>query len=384
MIKHRTRDEHLFDPGPKRILALPGGGIRGVLTLEYLKRIEDILRERYGGDPDFRLCDYFDLIGGTSTGAMIAGALALGFPVAKIQAIYHDLADAVFQYRPWRLGILGPRFPTEPLAAVLKQYLGDVTLDSEELRTGIAIFLKRADTSSPWFITNNPRGKYFANAGDAVANRDYLLRQVIRASTAAPHFFEPERLEVAPGVEGAFVDGGAGTEGNPALRLLMLATMQGYGLRWPLGPDKLLLVSPATGTRSAPRTADQVMAMPAAQFALQSLVSMVIDCDWLVQTILQWISDSPTKWTIDSEMGDLQGDLLAGRPLISFLRYNAAFEVPWIRDNLGIEITEAQAAGLDAMDNPKNTQLLAQLGKQAALKQVQPSHFAAAFDIEGL
>lgn len=381
-MKHRTRDEHLFAPGPKRILALPGGGIRGVLTLEYLKRIEDILRERNGGDSDFRLCDYFDLIGGTSTGAMIAGALALGFPVAKIQAIYHDLADAVFQYRPWRLGIFSPKFSAEPLSGVLYRHFGDITFSSEELRTGIAISVKRADTGSPWLITNNPRGKYFAGAGDIVANRDYLLRQVIRASTAVPHFFEPERLEVAPGVEGVFLDGGAGTDANPALRMLMLATLQGYGLCWPFGPDKLLLVSPATGTRSAPRTADQVMAMPAAQFALQSLVSMVTDCDWLVQTILQWISDSPTKWIIDSEMGDLQGDLLAGRPLISFVRYNAAFEVPWIRDNLGIEITEDQAAGLEAMDNPKNTKLLAQVGEHAAMKQVQPAHFPAVFDIE--
>ena len=54
---HKTRDEHLFDPGPKRILALDGGGIRGALTLGYLAEIETILRDRAGGDPEFRLCD---------------------------------------------------------------------------------------------------------------------------------------------------------------------------------------------------------------------------------------------------------------------------------------------------------------------------------------
>ena len=54
-MKYRTRDEHLFGPGPKRILALDGGGIRGALTLGYLKRIEEILRQRAGGDPAFRL-----------------------------------------------------------------------------------------------------------------------------------------------------------------------------------------------------------------------------------------------------------------------------------------------------------------------------------------
>ena len=68
---YRTREEHLFDSGPKRVLALDGGGIRGDLTLGYLQRIEDILRQKADADPEFRLCDYFDLIGGTSTGSII-------------------------------------------------------------------------------------------------------------------------------------------------------------------------------------------------------------------------------------------------------------------------------------------------------------------------
>ncbi len=51
-MEHRTRDDHLLGEGPKRILALDGGGIRGALTLGYLARMEDILRARHGGDPD--------------------------------------------------------------------------------------------------------------------------------------------------------------------------------------------------------------------------------------------------------------------------------------------------------------------------------------------
>lgn len=48
--------------GPKRILALDGGGIRGVLSLGFLERVEDMLRRRHG-NPGLRLADYFDLIG---------------------------------------------------------------------------------------------------------------------------------------------------------------------------------------------------------------------------------------------------------------------------------------------------------------------------------
>ena len=53
-----TRDEHFQTTGPKRILALDGGGLRGMLTLGFLRQIEKILRARHGSDPSFRLCHY--------------------------------------------------------------------------------------------------------------------------------------------------------------------------------------------------------------------------------------------------------------------------------------------------------------------------------------
>ena len=79
-----SKQQHL-DPNipPKRILSLDGGGIRGILTLEYLGVIESMLRKRSGRD-DFRLCDYFDLIGGTSTGSIIAAGLACGMSVDEL------------------------------------------------------------------------------------------------------------------------------------------------------------------------------------------------------------------------------------------------------------------------------------------------------------
>src|SRR5512147_477230 len=75
----RTLFEHLSpDTGAKRVLALDGGGVKGILTLGMLKVLEDELRRRAGDAAGFRLSDYYDLIGGTSTGAIIASALALG------------------------------------------------------------------------------------------------------------------------------------------------------------------------------------------------------------------------------------------------------------------------------------------------------------------
>ena len=91
-----SKDLHLMGPGPKRILALDGGGLKGILTLGYLEALEQLLRQRHGNDPDFRLSDYFDLIAGTSTGAIIAACLALGMAVGEVLEKYQKLGRNVF------------------------------------------------------------------------------------------------------------------------------------------------------------------------------------------------------------------------------------------------------------------------------------------------
>jgi hypothetical protein len=382
-MKQRTRDEHLFGLEPKRILALDGGGIKGALTLGYLKRIEEILRQRVGDDPAFRLCDYFDLIGGTSTGSIIATGLALGFSVEKIQKLYQNLSEEVFKKPLLRLGLFSSKFPQEPLIQALTEYFGDNTLGSDDLQTGLMVMTKRLDTGSPWVFHNNPKGKYF-NPGEegGIANRDFPLREIVRASTAAPHYFEPEEIEVAQGVAGAFVDGGVSPYNNPSLQLLMLATLEGYGYQWPLGEDKLLLVSVGTGYREIRFEAKEVMDMPAIQLAAQSVLSIMGDCDWLGQTVLQLLSRSATPWQIDREMCDLQEDVLGGgEAWITYLRYTLPYDSAWLKNKLDIEMSEEETASLYAMDNPKNVEKLSKLGTAAAKVQVSEGHFPTKFDI---
>jgi len=98
----RERDRHLFDPGPKRLLALDGGGVRGAITVAFLEQIERVLRKHLGKD-EVHLGDWFDLIGGTSTGSIIAGALALGYTTSDILRFYLDLAPKVFRRPFWRI-----------------------------------------------------------------------------------------------------------------------------------------------------------------------------------------------------------------------------------------------------------------------------------------
>jgi hypothetical protein len=380
----KTLEQHLFGPGPKHILALDGGGIRGALTLGFLERIEEILVERAGGDPDFRLADYFDLIAGTSTGSIIATGLALGFTVKKLQEIYRALSNEVFKTSFFNFGVISAKFRTEPLVEALTQYFGDRTFGSEDLRTGLLVVTKRLDTGSPWPVHNNPRGKYFnPREGDkSVPNRDYLLRDVVRASTAAPHYFAPEKLRIASDMFGAFVDGGVSPFNNPALQALMVATLEGYGLQWPFGADNILLVSVGTGSRDLRLDAEDVLKMPAIELAAQSILSIMSDTNSVGQTMLQWMANSPTSWVIDGEMGDLQADILGGGPaLISYLRYEVPFATKWLKENLKIEMSDDELKSLFAMDEPKNVTKLANLGAVAAAVEVKPDHFLPNFDL---
>ena len=79
-----------------KILALDGGGIRGILTLEVLARMEEMLAEATGGGSGFRLCHFFDYVGGTSTGAIIAAGLARGMSAKELLDFYEDTGPAMF------------------------------------------------------------------------------------------------------------------------------------------------------------------------------------------------------------------------------------------------------------------------------------------------
>lgn len=381
---YRTRNEHLFDDGPKRMLSLDGGGVRGALSLGYLARIEDILRGRVGGDPDFRLCDYFDLIGGTSTGSIIAASLAMGMSVQELIDVYHTLGVDVFEQSFMHFGLLGAKFPKEPLMRALTTFFKDETLGSDKLRTGLMVMTKRLDTGSPWLLHNNPRGKFYDGPPDSPGsgNRDLLLRNIIRASTAAPHYFEPELLNVSPHVMGAFVDGGISPYNNPSMQMLMMGTCSGYGLDWRFGADRLLLVSVGTGFRPMSVPVADVMKMSAIRLAAESVVSIMEDANWLGQAVLQWMSRSPTAWSIDGEVGDLSSDVLGGGPaLMSYLRYELALDPQWLAKTLGVELNDRQCDALYAMDNAKNLAELTRLGRAASKVQIGPDHFPATFDI---
>src|SRR5271169_3277498 len=117
--------ERIERAGPKKLLAIDGGGIRGVLALEVLQRIEDLLKSK-SGRADFRLADYFDYIAGTSTGGIIAAGLSIGMSVGEILMFYQDAGAQMFA-KANLLRRLRYKFEDEPLAAKLKEVFKEET-----------------------------------------------------------------------------------------------------------------------------------------------------------------------------------------------------------------------------------------------------------------
>lgn len=227
----------------KRLLAIDGGGLAGLIPAESLIQIEQQLDQLTGAPKP--LSDRFDLIGGTSTGAILAAGLALGLKASELRDFYLNYGREIFtkSFLPLRFW---HSYPSAPLEKRLKDVLGDqTTLGSDRLRTQVLIVTKNATEGNDWFFSNNPRQKFFKN------NAGLPLWQVVRASTAAPTYFPPQTIEV-PDETGKkqsyeFVDGGVSSYNNPALQVFLEATIPQYGYGWPMGSDQVLLISLGTG-----------------------------------------------------------------------------------------------------------------------------------------
>jgi len=368
--------ERLTSSGPKRILALDGGGIRGIVTLGFLEKIERILADRHPHVKDFRLSHYFDLIGGTSTGSIIAALLAIGMKVSDIKEMYLHLGGKIFGKKKGIFSFIAKaeKYDSNPLKKELEAMFGDMPLgDQERIKTGLCIVAKRADTFSTWPIINHPNGTYYE------MNASIPLKDAVRASTAAPTYFIPEVINVGNEELGTFIDGGVSLANNPALQLFMVATLKGFPFHWDTGSDELFLVSIGTGI-STKRT-KQFKHKHLGDWAARIPELFMEDANYFNQLILQYLSQSPTARQINSEVGALDNDLLHGQSALSYLRYNVKLDKDEL-DELGFDLSSKEVEDLRAMDKAKNRFELAKIGEVAGEKFVIQDHFPEVFNIK--
>ena len=367
-----TLKERLSSRGQKKLLALDGGGIRGVITLEVLKRLEQILRER-SGKPDLVLSDYFDYVAGTSTGAIIATCISIGMTVDAIAKFYHESGPAMFS----RAGLLKRfwyKFSDESLAEKLQTILGkDTTLDDPKIRTLLMLVLRNATTDSPWPVSNNPHAKYNQRDRDD-CNLGLPLWQLVRASTAAPTYFPPELVTVGK-QDFLFVDGGVTMYNNPAFQMFLMATLEPYKLQWQTGVEKMLIISVGTGTSPSPDANLQAGEMNLA-YQASSIPSALMYAAQTEQDLLcRVFGKTLAGCEIDREIGDLKdtsGPIK--EKLFTYARYNAELGDKGL-SQLGL--SQVRPEHVRQMDSIEFIPEMQKVGRRIAEVEVSPEHFAA-------
>jgi patatin-like phospholipase/acyl hydrolase len=234
------------------ILSIDGGGIRGIVPAVVLAEIERRL-----GRPAAAV---FDLIAGTSTGGILACALAKpdALSAAELVALYEEEGPRIFSRSVWQRihsaeGLTDEKYGDDELEGALGRFLGD-----SRLRDAVT------DLLIPSYDTERRRPEFFKSArAREDATRDFPLRAVARATASAPTYFEPALLEDRP-----LIDGGVFAV-NPAMCALAEV------MRYSPGAE-VVLVSLGTGQLTRPFPYDDVKDWGLIEWA-RPLIDVVFD-----------------------------------------------------------------------------------------------------------
>src|SRR5215213_4046973 len=226
----------------QKVLSIDGGGIRGIIPAMVLAEIERRTERR--------IAEMFDLVAGTSTG----GILALGltkpgqdnkpeYSAKKLIELYETEGGKIFSIPVWHRihsgwGLADEKYPSTGIDEVALKYFGDVRL--AQAFKEVLITAYEIEKRGPWFFKR-------WEALDSNKGFNPFMREVVRATSAAPTYFEPLQLKVGSLGNRAFIDGGVHSN-NPA----MCAYVEARKIH--PGENDFLVLSLGTGepTRSMP------------------------------------------------------------------------------------------------------------------------------------
>ncbi len=333
---------------PKRLLSIDGGGLCGLIPAEALILIEKQLDE-LTGEPR-PLCERFDLIGGTSTGAILAAGLCLGLKAAQLRDFYLNFGKGIFT-KVFFLKRFWHTYPSEPLEQHLKDVFGENTsLGSSKVRPQLLIVAKNATLGTTWFFNNNPKGKYFST------NASLPLWQIVRASSAAPTFFPPQKI-LLPDQQGKvhdyeFIDGGVSTYNNPSLQLFLEATDPQYKNGWPTGPDKLLLLSLGTGFNSITIEEGKAVGYNVLDWARYTVHGLMGDANLQQNVLMHLIGQNPAGEVVTSaaEMAAVRATGAPGEDALDFMNNGLSAKKLLTYQRITVSLTRARLDGLGLMD----------------------------------
>jgi hypothetical protein len=359
----------------KRILSLDGGGIRGVFSLEILLRMQEMLRE-HTGSPRLVLADHFDFFAGTSTGAIIATCLSWGMDVEKVLELYVQHGRTMFQRVPWYRPVkrmFVSRFEAKPLSDFLQRIFSEdgkgekaALLSTKRLKTLLLVVVRNHTTGSAWPITNNPRAKYNdQNLPDC--NLNIPLWKVVRASTAAPIYFDPEEIMLGD-TKYVFMDGALTPYNNPALIAALTALLPCYNIAWEPGPEKVRLISigtvRVTSAAFQKKVSDMWVGYNLPRIPAALIQGIALEQDYLCRCMGKCIFGEK----LDSEIGDLVDLNESGHKWFSYIRYNRSFMGKEAEDML------AKGSNISKLDVVDAIPELRELGRAYALENIKIDH----------
>ncbi len=335
----------------KLILCLDGGGMRGILSIQLL-----ISLEKLTGMPAYEL---FDMVAGTSTGAIIAALIATGHEAVEIEQHYDSMAAEVFS--PLFLGsrfFNPPQFTKKAFRRFAAEIFRDMSIREAALKhkTDLLITAKDMSAGEETFFTAFQVGEHECSGTYA----DVLLRAALEASMSAPTYFAP--LE-------RFVDGGATTYNNPSSAAIIEA------LNYSGNPDyqygKTTVISLGTGISPQFINPDEVKNPKGPD--------IVFWLNWLMTEMGQ-------------DASDMQTDLLRSprfRDLIDYRRYQISFDTTALRKlpdcifpeplagfNSLHEVSDKTLFGMDMADT-RHYELVKVIGRQMGLYIQQHNGFAS-------
>jgi len=255
-----------------KVLSIDGGGIRGIIPAMVLAEIE-----RRTGKATSEL---FDSVAGTSTGGILALGLTKpgedGKPehsAEKLIELYETEGGKIFDRPVWHrihsvAGVAEEKYPAKGIEEVADEYFGDVRLDealTEVLVTAYEIENKWIENKrEPWFFKRRHARDPKRREGD-----NFRMREVARATSAAPTFFEPFLVEGGPHDGCALIDGGVHSN-NPA----MCAYVEARKIH--PEEDDFLVASLGTGELTRPLPYEEVKGWGLALWA-QPILNVVFD-----------------------------------------------------------------------------------------------------------
>jgi len=282
-----------------RVLAIDGGGIRGIIPAMVLAEIE----KRTGR----RIAELFHLIAGTSTGGILALGLtkpgADGLPQFTAEAgvrLYEDEGPRIFPKSFWQIvrSLVEEKYPSGPMEEVLERYFGETRL--KDALTNVFITSYEIERRIPWFFRS-----YRARLDPTY---DFPMKQVARSTTAAPTYFEPSRIDTERLADfWALIDGGVFAN-NPAMCAFVDAKRE-----YPEEENRFLLVSLGTGEATGRIRYDDAVGWGLAQWA-QPVLNIVFQgvsatVDYQLRYLLPEVEGRPCYFRFQPRLSDDTDDM---------------------------------------------------------------------------